>query len=435
MISLLFYFPFAIFLVGHLIPAGLLNNLVLSLLGLNFFIIMGKAEKSTNVQPALFSKHKPIRWLAFGMLIWILSATINSMLNGDQLLNQFNKSFILTFASVCQLIGASPFLSRKERTRGFYFLMLCLSILCIAQLLLFMAGVRNENIDIELESHIVNKGLILSLFGIDFQRTLLPLAAGTNYNGITMGLLLTSGSVSFLFSRRLSEFLCFVCAPFAIILLTDARAALMSSALAVTITMILRARRLERVGIVMIIAICIAFLFFTIDPSRILYRAGAEGDLLTGRSALIYTNAFSELAKFKWLHFLGYGPYGQYLSGVSQFYAIFLAGNKLVPESFIVFSLHSATLQLIFDWGYIGFAIVVALISLIMVILVSKIQSSPNFHECTAFAVLTYYVFDGLSDSIPFTAYNPIFSTFLAAALMLPSFDYFPRKTISQSTC
>lgn len=131
-------------------------------------------------------------------------------------------------------------------------------------------------------------------------------------------------------------------------------------------------------------------------------RSGAGqtnfGSLATGTGRVyIWRGVWQVLQHFQLQDLIGWGAAGQIQSGASTHYAFVFPND---PLAYTVFT-HSVTLQAILDEGYIGLAILVAVIWRTFVLLSRHLRAEPNSPAAALVAMLLVSVLSGATEVSP----------------------------------
>jgi hypothetical protein len=136
--------------------------------------------------------------------------------------------------------------------------------------------------------------------------------------------------------------------------------------------------------------------------AAVLNRSGGGqtnfGSLATGTGRVyIWRGAWQVIQHFQLQDLIGWGAAGQIPSGASSHYAFVFPGN---PLAYTVFT-HNAALQAILDEGYIGLAILVAVIWRTFVLLARHVRAEPNSPAAALVAMLLVSVLSGATEVSP----------------------------------
>lgn len=232
----------------------------------------------------------------------------------------------------------------NEKIEIFNFIFNVLAAYCIINIVFWVVGVENANSKYA-GSDDYNQ--MLSYLGFSVGRALFPMSTGVNSYSIIAGLVLSIGSIKFIFEKNIKNLFIYVIPSLFSVIMADSRGALLSVILALLIFYVIQRFRLYGM-LMMSLGTVIVFALINNEYLDFLIREGGV-TLLTMRE-LIWILAIIELMEFKYNHILGYGLYGQYKSGISEGYS-FMFGNMENPE---LATLHNSYLQLVFDFGYVG---------------------------------------------------------------------------------
>ena len=257
---------------------------------------------------------------------------------------------------------------RDERIRDAALFAVCLSpsVLALANLVLWTVGVESPQ---HLYDEIAT-GRMASWFGIDMQRVLFPLARGINSYGAIAGLGI-AGALSTALAPSVGTVLRLAASFLAVtstmvVIMCDSRAAFVfgfASAIAVAVASRVGVVRHGRLAIPLmpaLPAIVLSSLLLIADTPIGAALSRRPGDIESATSRVsFWTGAVAHMSQPQPLHFIGWGQYGQAGSGVSDAYADMFTSYEADAE---LMSLHNSTLQLVFDVGYLGLFIVMAVL-------------------------------------------------------------------------
>ena len=188
-----------------------------------------------------------------------------------------------------------------------------------------------------------------------------------------------------------------------LILAANTRTAIVGLAVVAITALVWRTRART---VLMIIVLCMIFLLpllvTSVGMNQWLERQPVELSVLSrtqdidrlatlNNRATIWEMALGELRACKWIHLVGYGAFAQVRTGLCYYY-----GGMWETEELI--SLHNTSLQQLFDIGYIGLCIFLAMIINVFIV-IGKGNRTDNrkpiqlFHP--AFAALLYLVVCG----------------------------------------
>ena len=294
----------------------------------------------------------------------------------------------------------------------FYGLILYLGVNVILQLFGFTNPIENYLREYD--------AVMLSFLGINSSRIYFPLSEGINAFGMVGGAGLVISAAAFIdvIKKRSKDILDWVLTCLGIgislfiILTTDSRGALLFAMFTAGITLLLpKLANQALVGLLM--AIQPAVLFLQGDfLQRLKFLAPfirSNSDVLSGR-AVIWQSAIKPLLEFKWIHLVGYGLFGQQISGiVSAYNALFSSyvNTDKIP-------LHNFSLQMIYDQGYIGLLVAFLMFFFVGKNLVMQIKSNPAKRESVqAFSLMVYILLIGSLSVIPSFYSRELFFVFI----------------------
>ena len=206
------------------------------------------------------------------------------------------------------------------------------------------------------------------------------------------------------------------------VLAGDSRATLAVAA-AVVLVFLLRPRFANASGVAVLIPFFPLIVIGALDlvantgVAALLGRGGAGqtnfGSLATGTGRVyIWKGTWEVLAHFHLRDLIGWGAAGQIPSGASLHYAFVFPRN---PLAYTVFT-HNAVLQTILDEGYIGLAILVALVWRTFALLARHVRAHPRSPASALIAMLLVIVLSGATEVSPsYYAEEVLIMTFLIA--------------------
>jgi len=285
--------------------------------------------------------------------------------------------------------------------------------------MLHLIGIENANRSIFDDS---GPARLLSLVGISIERVRFPMASGVNVFGVLSSFAIVA-NVSLLILKvysRGSRLL--VIAGLAlssyVIICADSRAAIAYTLLSVSIILYVRDRKVMKLSFVPVLIPFSAVLIFAsanVLPDEILLALsrGGSGSLIPGRDVLWEGIGSHFLHDFSFLHFLGYGLWGQVTSGIINPFFATVFSDASIENRLLSSNVHNFALQTLIDFGYIGllfsiFFFVKVLKSLFTCFLRYR---SPAFlfHGF----VFLHLVWVGMSEAVPTIAIPDLFLIFL----------------------
>jgi oligosaccharide repeat unit polymerase len=278
-----------------------------------------------------FNIFKIINW---GLLIIALHQTINNYLHEKKM--DFVKLFL--WLLVVPLLG-----------------------LIILNLIGYFIGLNNLSFENEL-----GQAVMLASVGINVSRVNFPFSPGFNSYASLVGLLLTFSLYGLFFLKRYKKtFLLSFFLSIITILLVDTRSAFFYPLLILLPLFFhfknsIRPRLIFLIPILMIVGstIVLLALFYISQIPELSFLARNSNDLESGNArSFIWLISSLEFLNFEYIHLIGHGEFGHYISGASQKWApLFVKWNdpKMVTP-------HSIFYMVLFDYGYIGLLIILAL--------------------------------------------------------------------------
>jgi len=287
-------------------------------------------------------------------------------------------------------------------------------VLCVASLSL-KASLGLFTSKFEDDPYSFDPSMSLAMLGITSYRTAMPLLSGINTAGLIFGMGACCSAILATVAIRMWGKLVFLLvglAAMAGLLWVDTRGAIMGVLVVFFYTLL---GRQIWIGIVVLLFSGIG-LFLSVGNLEDAANLGREGVDITSSRILIWDVAFDNLFDPKLIHLIGYGAWGQYVSGVSAgFEGVFRANI-----SFEMASLHNALLQTTFDSGYLGLVFFVA--SWYTLIRTAGRQYTREKNESTALklAMAIYIVATGFSEA--FAGYSNPSSMFLYVGVLVGFF-------------
>jgi hypothetical protein len=286
----------------------------------------------------------------------------------------------------------------------------------MANILLVMIGVEN----LSSSKTIAEEASMLKYVGVNIERMLYPLTLGTSkaVPGIMSGTLLVYLLAMWPIFKNKILLLLLALVPFWVIISTDSRSSLLACLLSLSLFYFARTFNLKSIrflpfAIPLFPILILLFSFFAFESglSANLAREGSA-DISTGRS-IIWAIAFNELSDFKPIHLIGYGSYGQTVSGISYDYMnLFKSWSDSNPE---LYSVHNAAIQMVFDIGYIGLVLFIYMLYRLL-----TVSLCSDKYELNSLApVLLFIMLSGVSEITPLIYNNNMFSIFMIVAIYL----------------
>jgi hypothetical protein len=287
---------------------------------------------------------KGISFWVIGLLGLQALALLRTVLTEKTLMIPGIFSFVLLVLYFSIFLRASLYLKSTGREADYWkYLAWSVIILCIVSIFLRIIGITGN-----LTEDQTTPSITLSLLGININRVSMPLFSGLNSAGLIFGIgfvcaiiFIKAAGISFksVFLLAMALILLFV------FLWIDTRGSMIAAFVAILFT--LKSMRI-RVAIIvssvtLIVAALLAGLFA--DGSSI----SRTGYGFTTSRDIIWGLGLIELFDPKVIHIVGYGAWGQYISGISSGFS-----DVFSEETFELATLHNAFLQTLFDSGYIG---------------------------------------------------------------------------------
>ncbi|MDE2402314.1 MAG: O-antigen ligase family protein [Burkholderiales bacterium] len=309
-------------------------------------------------------------------------------------------------------------------------------------LILFVLGLagNRENTGLDSEAG-VNQ--TLQLIGITTKRIVFPLAPGVNGFGAIAAFSLLICAFYGAYAKGLLKYGALIFAPLVLVALalTDARGATLAAIAAGIGALWLKKhpgwiRGAYSVLLITPLIPSLAYRFFDFaNQSSLFSFATREGDIGarlgvgTGRGE-IWKSILGLFSNFEPIQLVGYGPFGQAISGVSSQYAWIF--NELGAS---LMSCHSAYLQYLIDMGYIG---VIAWLGMLATIIynTSKMLNSANEKNSTkliATSLLLLTLIQSQTETIG-TIYTPEMLIFLLVITVASSFHAQGQAVIDKSS-
>jgi hypothetical protein len=264
-------------------------------------------------------------------------------------------------------------------------------------------------------------GVMLDLLGFSVARRIFPMAGGVNSFGAMGGAAVLAGFAVLAHERksamvRWGGFSIYVTSGVYVILYCDMRSAAILTIVFVLLSYFSSLFRTRNLLILLLVSIFTSVIYYStiaILPNEILMTLSRPGlDLFSNRHA-IWDSAVSDLVSPSGIDLIGYGLSGQVTSGIFSSYTFnFQNYGKWTAMS--ATTLHNLFLQTIYNVGYIGIIIFVALLSTAL----SYFSRTVPNHRSLLFApiMLCYFLALGATESIP----TPhILDSFIVVLLLL----------------
>ncbi len=288
----------------------------------------------------------------------------------------------------------------------------------ILNLVLYLVGVANPEANY-LRAY---EAVMLGMLGIDTSRIYFPMAEGINAYGIFAGSVLAVNAV-YLWAKRgqikdqkgwfAFLFIGAVSAAVSVIG-ADSRSALLFAGVITGLLLWQKPAWYPYFagGFLLVQAggLLSRKMLSGLDFAGRLLRQGT--DVLSGRP-FIWQQALDQLGDFNWNHLIGYGMFGQTISGVvNEYQHLFKSylNKDQIP-------LHSFILQTIFDLGYLGLLVMAVFLVAMVIVFSKKITAFPKISAEYQAAVgfLLYCLLMGSVSGVPSIYAPEIFFLFIMA--------------------
>jgi hypothetical protein len=287
----------------------------------------------------------------------------------------------------------------------------------------------------------VGNSFLLSLLGIDFKKIIFPLADGINSFGVAAGASIVASLIIFRLIiinnqnnnkaiRKLSLLnIASLLSGFSAILISDNRSAFLALLFIISFVY---TRINKTLKILLFTVVLTSFLVMPlISTSYDLGFLSRSGSNILSERDVIWGAAIARLASFSPMDLIGFGMYGQVASGLSNSYS-FLFSTRSVSNAA---TLHNFLLQTIFDIGYLGLFVILAIVFTIIKKKITYLNynySTSRFKNYTIIEqnsiainqakilLLIYFLLIGVTESLPsfyYISISLIFHTFLISEL------------------
>lgn len=294
----------------------------------------------------------------------------------------------------------------------------------LANLLLLCIGIENPAV----ATTLTEEASLLKYFGLEIDRLLFPLSPGAGRVGIGViaGAVLTYTIALLSISNKKPLLLISSLVPLLIILLADTRTSLLSCLLSLSLFYLTRQLNFRSIRFLPfalplfpMLIMYLSYLAFQSGLAADISREGT-GDIASGRS-IIWFFAFDELLDYKLIHLIGYGSYGQAISGVSYDY---MKMFTLWPnENLELISLHNAAIQMVFDFGYVGLILFMYLMYRLLTIAIDSEDYKMNILA----PVLIFIIFSGMTEATPLLYNADMFIAFVFISMHLSLSNIQPK--------
>ena len=324
------------------------------------------------------------------------------------------------------MVAVASARDRAERDERLTAVLLAPAVYAVVNLLLSLAGMQNP---VPVGATAGGQDQLLGFVGVGHGRQVFPLTTSINLYSIVAAASVAGLVVMRLRSpERLPRTIAWLGIVVCLyeILAGDSRGALAVTA-AVIAVFLLRRRFAGASGVAALIPFFPLIIIGALDLlantgiADVLGRGGNFGSVASGTGRVyIWKGTWEVLQHFELQHLIGWGAAGQIPSGASIHYAFVFAGQ---PLAYTVFT-HDVVLQTILDEGYIGLAILIAVIWRTFLLLGRHVRREPGSPAAALIAMLLVIVLSGATEVSPsYYAEEVLLMTFLisgaAAALAL----------------
>ena len=330
---------------------------------------------------------------------------------------------ILGFATLLSL-------SQSRRRSNFELLFIpaaTLGLYVIFNLVLFSIGLRGDYAPYGGIGDGLGQGLMLTWFGLETPRALLPMAAGFNAFGSVAGATFVGG-IGLILTRSSKVRVMggvFAMAGLIALLLTDSRGGLLAALLSAVIVVVTPKSWLSRWRWFVLAAPALPLLLLSglrlaaqLPGAEAFARESGNLETVSGRTP-VWRVTVDHLQFFDPIHLIGYGYEGHQASGISQEYAQYFA-SYANPT---IYGPHNLLLQTVIDTGYLG---AVAYLG-VMYLTLRRLGKLASFREGSgaraSFGILIYLLLLGTIERVP-TVYSvelfAVFTFIVVFALFTP---------------
>ena len=318
------------------------------------------------------------------------------------------------------MVAVASARDRVERDERLTAVLLAPAVYAVVNLLLSLAGMQNP---VPAGATAGGQDQLLSLVGVGDGRQVFPLTTSINLYSIVasasvVGLVVVRLRSPERLPRAIAWLGIVVCLYE--ILAGDSRATL-AVTVAVIALFLLRRRFAGASGVAVFIPFFPLIIIGALDLlantgiADVLGRGGNFGSVASGTGRVyIWKGTWEVLRHFELQHLIGWGAAGQIPSGASIHYAFVFAGQ---PLAYTVFT-HDVVLQTILDEGYIGLAILVAVIWRTFLLLGRHVRREPASPAAALIAMLLVIVLSGATEVSPsYYAEEVLLMTFLISGV------------------
>jgi O-antigen ligase len=178
---------------------------------------------------------------------------------------------------------------------------------------------------------------------------------------------------------------------------------------------------------VVALAAALAAVSSGVDPELFLTRPDDTSP--ASRRELIWLAAVDELSSYNAAHVVGFGAYGNHVSGIAKHYDELF--NLLATPGLT--TLHSAVFQYIFDIGYLGLALFVGMLFVVVKRLGSGVSKGSNW-EKASLGVFFFFLLMGVTESVPTIYFAESFFIFILISTSILLRDMDPRDGAPSAT-
>jgi hypothetical protein len=341
---------------------------------------------------------------------------------------------------LCLLIGSFIFfythyiLKNKDKyTNLFLPILIPYFLLAVINWIFYFLGFETVN-SAFVEGKSETPSLILSLLGFASTRIEFPLVGGLNNYAIYLGALL---SVAFLLKfedKKLKFFKQVLIVLFFItILVIDSRASLLFPVIILLIVNLLKRNRWIPSGFkwLSILVVLGPFIYLILLPwlgtmEFLSFLSRKDNDLATGNYRFfIWGICMEHFSTFELVHLIGYGDFGHLGSGAASKWSV----GKLYKRAM---SPHNMFYAVLFDFGYIGVSLFVAIYWSVFRKIGKLWRNYPRI-AYPSFAFFIYTVLSGFTESVGIYYQLNFFMLFFMLVITMNIFYYFAKKGVISS--
>jgi hypothetical protein len=275
----------------------------------------------------------------------------------------------------------------------------------IINLIFFLLGFNQAN---NIYGDHFHPSKILEYFGVEWSRTLYPLAPGINSFGVILGLSFLSSFIIMLnqqkYLYKLSYFIIFIISFF-MLLTVDSRGPIIISFILIVLHSFKWMYKYFKYILIIVPILPALLVFITYNLDTEIFDYFRRSNLLLGGREVLWFEFYTYFKNFSFMHFFGYGIFGQAASGISSNYTYLFTWEVMNPE---LITLHNTVLQTITDIGFIGISILLWLLYLMIDYFTSIINKNlllDNVAIKVALFSLIYLVLIGATE-VSINVYN-----------------------------